>query len=148
MDLNEIKAFIGAMAASDLAEMEVGRGAWTLRLTKRPSGTPVIASVPERGTPPKATFRQGALSVPAPVKPVDGAEIRAPLAGIVYLHPGPNELPFVATGAPVAAGATVCVIEAMKMFNEVRSERGGTVETIFVASGVEVEAGQLLMRIA
>ncbi|MFX5914895.1 biotin/lipoyl-containing protein, partial [Acinetobacter baumannii] len=73
--------------------------------------------------------------------------IHAPLSGVVHLHPAPGEPAFVAAGQSIAADATVCVIEAMKMFNVVRAGRAGIVETILVASGTEVEAGQPLMRI-
>jgi acetyl-CoA carboxylase biotin carboxyl carrier protein len=73
--------------------------------------------------------------------------VRAPLAGIVYLSPSPGAPDFVAVGQQVGAGDVVAVIEAMKVFNEIRTERAGTIEALCVASGDEVEAGQLLIRI-
>ncbi|MGY4503971.1 biotin carboxyl carrier protein [Bradyrhizobium sp. GM24.11] len=68
--------------------------------------------------------------------------------GIVHLQPAPNAPVFVSVGQTVAAGTPLCVIEAMKMFHEVRAEQDGTVAAILVASGQEVEAGQELMRFA
>jgi acetyl-CoA carboxylase biotin carboxyl carrier protein len=141
MDPDEIKALIEAFAASDLAEMELTRGDWTLRLVRstggaaRPAGGPV-------GQPASAQYA-AAASVPAAVE----TDVRAPLSGLVYLSPSPGAPDFVAAGRRVEAGDVVAVIEAMKVFNEIRAERAGTVEALFVASGEEVDAGQLLMRI-
>jgi acetyl-CoA carboxylase biotin carboxyl carrier protein len=72
--------------------------------------------------------------------------IVAPLFGTVYLQPEPNAPAFVTAGQAVKAGTPLCVIEAMKMFHEVRADRDGTITEILVASGQEVEAGQQLMR--
>jgi acetyl-CoA carboxylase biotin carboxyl carrier protein len=72
----------------------------------------------------------------------------APLYGVVHLRPTPDEPPFVVAGQAVKAGQTLCVIEAMKVFNEVRAEYDATVAAVLVTSGQEVEAGQALMRFA
>ena len=148
MDLHEIKAFIDAMATSDLAEMEVSKDGWTLRLARLKARLPAAHPVPPPIT--KARARPGNAVAPPVTKAVEpsGGEVRAPLAGIVYLRPSPGEPAFVTAGQAVESGMTVCVIEAMKMFNEVRAKQGGTVESVLVTSGAEVEAGQLLMRIA
>jgi acetyl-CoA carboxylase biotin carboxyl carrier protein len=144
MDLNEIKALIEAMQASDLAEMEVSENGWTLRMVRgadRP--VPVDRPAPPPAAPPGEAPKAAAHEQPA----ADSGEIRAPLAGIVHLVPSPGEAPFVAPGQAVAVGATLCLIEAMKVFNAVRTERGGTVEAVLVSEEAEVEAGQALMRI-
>jgi acetyl-CoA carboxylase biotin carboxyl carrier protein len=135
MDPDEIKTLIAAFAASDLAEMELTRGDWTLRLV-RSAGGPV--GRPEPAPRPAAA--------PAPVAAVE-TDVRAPLSGVVHLRPSPGAPDFVAVGRRVEAGDVVAVIEAMKVFNEIRAERAGTVEALLVASGEEVDAGQLLMRI-
>jgi acetyl-CoA carboxylase biotin carboxyl carrier protein len=135
MDADEIKALIDAFAASDLAEMELTRGDWTLRLV-RSAGGPV--GRPETAPRPAAA--------PAPVAAVETG-VRAPLAGVVHLRPSPGAPDFVAVGRRVEAGDVVAVVESMKVFNEIRAERAGTVEASFVASGEDVDAGQLLMRI-
>jgi|tagenome__1003787_1003787.scaffolds.fasta_scaffold20980526_4 acetyl-CoA carboxylase biotin carboxyl carrier protein len=143
MDLDEIKDLMAAFAASDLAEMHLTRGEWTLHLVRR-----VDESV-GRAPAPAATARQRPPAAPNPTTPVPtvDAGVRAPLAGLVYLSPTPGAPEFVSVGRRVEAGEVVAVIEAMKVFNEIRTERSGTVEAICVASGEEVEAGQLLMRI-
>lgn len=74
--------------------------------------------------------------------------MRAPLYGVVHLKPAPDEPPFVTAGIAVKAGQTLCMIEAMKIFNEVRAEHDATVEAVLVTSGQEVEAGQALLRLA
>jgi acetyl-CoA carboxylase biotin carboxyl carrier protein len=142
MDPDEIKALIEAFAASDLAEMELTRGDWTLRLVRSGGGAalaPAGAPAGRPGTAPRPA------AVPAPAAAETG--VRAPLSGIVYLSPSPGAPDFVTVGRRVEAGDVVAVIEAMKVFNEIRAERAGTVEALFVASAEEVEAGQLLMRI-
>jgi acetyl-CoA carboxylase biotin carboxyl carrier protein len=74
------------------------------------------------------------------------AECLAPLYGVVHLQPTPGEPPFVQAGQTIHAGQTLCVIEAMKVFNEVRAERDATLQEVLVRSGQEVEAGQPLFR--
>lgn len=140
MDPNDIKALIEAMLASDLAEMEFSENGWSLRLVR--------GGAPQPGQRPAGV---SSVSIP-PAPPAFVAEeptgdVLAPLAGIVHLQPAPDQPPFVAVGQSVEAGATVCIIEAMKVFNAVRAERSGTVEAVLVASDEEVAAGQTLMRI-
>ena len=74
-------------------------------------------------------------------------EQQAPLSGVVYLQPAPGEAPFVQPGQAVKAGQTLCVIEAMKVFNEIPAERAGTVEAFLVTSGQDIDAGQALVRL-
>jgi len=71
----------------------------------------------------------------------------APLSGIVYLRPSPDQPPFVVPGQSIKAGMTVCVVEAMKTFNEVRADRDGVVSAILVESETLVDAGQPLIRL-
>jgi acetyl-CoA carboxylase biotin carboxyl carrier protein len=144
MSLDEIKALIEAMASSDLAEMEVGKDGWTLRLVRRGETTSIRAARPAGPAVARAVV-EGGPDTPAGAP--DGLTVRAPLAGTVHLSPSPGEPVFVEPGRAVRAGATLCVIEAMKVFNEIRAECGGTVEALLVASGDEVEAGQPLLRI-
>jgi acetyl-CoA carboxylase biotin carboxyl carrier protein len=142
MDLQQIKTFIDAMASSDLAEMEVSHDGWTLRLVRRAATAAAAPRIAGAERPPASS---GAL--PDPVAPLVD-DVRAPLYGVVHLQPSPGEPPFVAAGANVRAGQTLCVIEAMKVFNEVRAERDGMIAAVLVTSGQEVEADQPLLRFA
>jgi acetyl-CoA carboxylase biotin carboxyl carrier protein len=140
MDAPQIKAFIDAMASSGLDEMEVAHEGWTLRLVRRPG---VAASSANQTTVPRAARRTTAA---APSPAAESNDVCAPLFGIVHLHPSPGSPPFVSAGQSVCAGQTLAVIEAMKVFNEVHAERNGVVDAVMVDSGVEVEAGQPLLR--
>lgn len=134
MDPNEIKALIEAFGQTSLAEMELTRGDWTLRLAR--SGQGAVAA------PRPAVV----AAAPRPAAPVETG-VRAPLSGVAYLNASPGAPDFVRVGQRVEAGEVVAVIEAMKVFNEIRADRGGVVEALLVAPGDEVDAGQLLMRI-
>jgi acetyl-CoA carboxylase biotin carboxyl carrier protein len=151
---HRIKAFIDAMAASDLDELELRQDGWTLRLVRRAGG----ATTAQTALAPHAAAAD-ASDTPAlrdePAAPheertpqIAARELTSPLYGIVHLQQAPGEPPFVHVGATVAAGRTLCVIEAMKVFHEVCADRDGTVAAVLVASGEEVEAGQPLFRFA
>jgi acetyl-CoA carboxylase biotin carboxyl carrier protein len=148
MDPQQIKTLIDAMASSDLAEMEFSQDGWTLRLVRRSATSPSPAS----SRAPVVGAARGAAdstrAVDAPVAAATSTELLAPLYGVVHLRPTPDEPPFVVAGQTVKAGQTLCVIEAMKVFNEVRAEYDATVAAVLVTSGQEVEAGQALMRFA
>jgi acetyl-CoA carboxylase biotin carboxyl carrier protein len=145
MDINHIKSLIDAMAQSGLAEMEVGKDGWTLRLVRRREGPEQSSAPGPKRLPAARPPVERKLEIP-PGKP-DRSTISAPLAGTVYLSPSPGEPAFVEIGQAVRAGTTVCVIEAMKVFNEVKAERDGTVGAVLIAPGDEVDAGQPLIRI-
>ena len=138
MDQQQIKTFIDAMAASDLAEMEFAEGEWTLRLVRRPLDA---TSLQAAGVPRVA-------AAPAPHAGAPTPPLVAPLYGVVHLSPGPGEPAYVSAGQRVSVGQTLCVIEAMKVFNEVRAEQAATIAGILIESGQEVDAGQPLMRFA
>ena len=144
MELPQIKAFIDAMASSDLTELEASKDGWTLRLVRRAGDVP----------PPGAGRRSApGATIPARTRPSrrprsPAPEMCAPLSGIVYLQSiARTQPPFVVVGQAVKAGTTLCVIEAMKIFNEIRAERDGIVEAMLVASESVVDAGQPLIRI-
>lgn len=143
MDPQQIKSFIDAMVASDLTEMEFSQEGWTLRLVRQHAG---VAPAPGRAGAVAIGARSVLPTTPATVAPASPRELQAPLFGIVHLQAGPGEAPFVAAGQAVRAGQTLCVIEAMKVFNEVLAEHDAVVDAVLVNSGLEVEAGQPLLR--
>lgn len=149
MDLNSIKALIETMAASDLTEIEYNENGWTIRLTRDTSRTrsPIMTGRQQGQAPP----HQPASDQPSPeqddLPALAETDLRSPLAGLVHLRPSPDAPRFVLEGQAVKAGDTVCLIEAMKVFNSVRAERAGTIAAVLVTSGSEVDAGQTLMRI-
>jgi acetyl-CoA carboxylase biotin carboxyl carrier protein len=149
MDLDLIKSLIDAMATSDLAEMEFSEGGWSLRLVRRPRPTDMPALSPRASdaAPAKERSRPACLRR-EPVREEGSQQVVAPLFGVVHLRPAPDAPEFVAPGQAVTAGTPLCIIEAMKMFHEVRAEREGTISAVLVSSGEEVQAGQELMRLA
>ena len=134
MDQQQIKTLIDAMTASDLAEMEFAQDGWTLRLVRR---------APDAAIAPRVSKTPAPVATGVAVPP-----LVAPLYGVVHLSPGPGEPAFAVPGQKVNAGQTLCVIEAMKVFNEVRAERDATIVDVLVESGQEVDADQPLMRFA
>lgn len=146
MDLQQIKALIDALKASDLSELEYQHDGSTLRLVKNPA--PVELRAPGGQAPPVSVQPAPlAGAIAATAAPVAPAEVCSPVYGVVHLRPSPAEPPFVAVGEAIAAGRTLCVIEAMKVFNEIRAEHATTVAAVLVDSGQEVESGQPLFRL-
>jgi acetyl-CoA carboxylase biotin carboxyl carrier protein len=139
MNLSEIKALIAAMAESGLAVMTFSENGWTLHLVRD-------------AAPPTAKPQRRVAPIDAPMAvsdaPAPSLDLEAPLAGIVHLRPTPDAPPFVEVGQSVRAGDAVCIIEAMKVFNTIRADRDGVVADILVSSGIEVDAGQKLLRFA
>ena len=150
MDQQQIKALIDAMASSDLQEMEFSQDGWTLRLLRQGAASAVSRHVssapPAPSSAPPAVLRRAEPVLRA--KAESPKELVAPLFGVLHLQSAPGEPPFVVAGESVKAGQTLCVIEAMKVFNEVCAERDAVVDAVLVASGQEVEAGQALLRFA
>jgi acetyl-CoA carboxylase biotin carboxyl carrier protein len=142
MDLPQIKAFIDAMASSDLTELEASKDGWTLRLVRGGEQRTIARRVADPRREPRPRRNEA-----PPETPVAAPDVCAPLSGVVYLSPSPNQPPFVVVGQAVTAGTAVCVIEAMKTFNEVRADRDGIIEAILVVSETMVDAGQPLIRI-
>ena len=153
MDLQKIKELIDVLAASDLAEIELVEGEHRVRLIKRlhaeasaylspaPAAAPVTAHAgPETGAPPPA-LQQALPDTEA------GELVTAPLYGVVHLTPSPDAAAFVQLGDIVQAGQTLCVMEAMKMFHEVKASRNGRIEAILATAGEEAEAGAALFEL-
>ena len=144
MDQQQIKACIDAMSASDVAEMQFSQDGWTLRLVRRSTNRRDESAVDA-----STAYGSGGSgdAIPTPAQATTMAWC-APLYGVVPLSPAPDQPPFIGVGAAVTAGQVVCVIEAMKVFNQVRAEFDATIAEILVASGQEVDAGQPLLRFA
>jgi acetyl-CoA carboxylase biotin carboxyl carrier protein len=148
MDLDVITALIEAFEASDLTELEYSGDGGTLRLVRRsasPDATRPAATRP--ATNRSATTRSAAAPAPARALPMTEAvadAIVAPLFGVVHLQQAPDAPPLVSVGQSVSAGQVLCVIEAMKVFNQIRAERDCVIASVLVRSGPEVEAGEPL----
>lgn len=154
MDLRKVKKLIELLEESNLNEMEIREGEESIRLSRGSStvhhatASMPIGSVPEvhqtTATRPKPT----GAPVPAQVPEVpSGHQITSPMVGTYYGAAEPDAPPFVSVGSPVQPGDTLCVIEAMKIFNQIESDAAGTVIHIQKDNGEAVEYGELLFVI-
>jgi acetyl-CoA carboxylase biotin carboxyl carrier protein len=153
LDLKDIKAIIDLMRKNSLSEFELERQDFKIKLKRGASG-PVIAeetaSAPQYGTPPPVT----AAGMPALVPPPNSAapassllEIKSPMIGTFYRAPSPESADYVEVGTEVVPDTVVCLIEAMKVMNEIKAEVKGVVTHILVENAKPVEFGQPLFRI-
>ena len=153
MDLEKIKELIDVLAASDLAEIELVEGEHRVRLVKRLraeagaglSATPAAAAVAARAASEPDARAQATHQEHSDTEAAEW--VTAPLYGVVHLTPSPDAAAFVQLGDLVQTGQTLCVIEAMKMFHEVKASRKGRIEVILAAAGEEAEAGAALFQL-
>ncbi len=150
MDLRKLKTLIDLVAESDIAELEVTEGESKVRIVKS-SATPANQLVMMQ---PQAMQPQQAAAAPlaaAPVAPVDAAPnghvVKSPMVGTFYRSAAPGSPPFVEVGATVKEGDTLCIIEAMKLLNEIDADAAGVIQQILVENGQPVEFGQPLFII-
>jgi acetyl-CoA carboxylase biotin carboxyl carrier protein len=156
MDLRKLKTLIDLVAESGIAEIEVTEGEDKVRIVKHnPNVTaaPVqvqmpsaFVAAPGHAASPGVTAPPGAATVP-PVEEPKGHVVKSPMVGTFYRASSPGANPFVEVGQPVKPGDTLCIIEAMKLLNEIEAEVAGTVKEILVENGQAVEYGQPLFVI-
>lgn len=157
MDIRKIKKLIEMLEESDLAELEIKEGEESVRLsrfsTRQPqhaAQAPIYAAAPATQAlpaPAAAAHAPTAPAAPAPAEAPKGHVVRSPMVGTYYSSAAPGAPPFVKKGQQVKVGDTLCVIEAMKMFNQVESDFAGTVVEILVENGQPVEFDQPLYTI-
>ncbi|MDA7989501.1 MAG: acetyl-CoA carboxylase biotin carboxyl carrier protein [Gammaproteobacteria bacterium] len=145
MDLRKIKKLIELLEESALNEIEITEGDNTIRLNRaRPaSSAPPPPAVPVAPVVPAAA----APAAPAPASDAPGDTVVSPLVGTFYDAPSPQDSPYVRIGAEVRKGDTLCLIEAMKTYNQLEAEFAGTVRAIHKNSGDPVEYGEPLFVI-
>lgn len=147
MDLNELKELIGLLENSGLSELEIEEEGRRVRLTKQGANFVAMQAAPALAAPLAAA---PALAEPAAEKTLadEGlVTIDSPMVGTFYACPAPGEPSFVEAGDAVTADQTVCIVEAMKIMNEVAAKVVGTIERILVENGEPVEFGQPLFAI-
>jgi len=148
IDIRKLKELVRLMVENDLTELDIRDEQETVTV-KRPGvhAVPQVVAAPVMAAPVAAAPTAApAPAAAAPAKEVLPA-IESPMVGTLYATPGPDKAPFVTVGSKVGPDTTVCLIEAMKIFNEIKAETSGTVEEVLVKSGQPVEFGQPLFRI-
>ena len=153
MDIRKVKKLIELLEESNINEIEIKEGEESVRISRN-GGQPqaFAATAPIYATPAPAATAAAAEPAPAaaPVVPAaaeTGHILRSPMVGTFYRSPSPTSAPFVEVGQTVKAGDIVCIIEAMKMMNQIEADRSGTIAAILVENGHPVEFDQSLFSI-
>jgi acetyl-CoA carboxylase biotin carboxyl carrier protein len=156
MDIRKIKKLIELLEETGISEIEIKEGEESLRLS-RYSNAPVEAPAVHYVSAPAPRVEASAPVANAPTaatsenKPAvaisSGHKVRSPMVGTLYSSPSPESPPFVAVGQSVKVGDVLCIVEAMKMFNEIEADRAGKIVEILVANGEPVEYDQVLFVI-
>ena len=149
MDLRKLKKLIDLVQESGISELEVTEGEEKVRIAKHLATTVAapatyVASVPQAVAAPAAAAPAAAPAAPAVP---DGNVVKSPMVGTFYRSSAPGAKSFVEVGDSVSSGDTLCIIEAMKLMNEIESEVSGTIKAILVENGQPVEYGQPLFVI-
>jgi acetyl-CoA carboxylase biotin carboxyl carrier protein len=153
-EIGQIEQLLRFMSEHNLEEFEYSRGDLRIRL-KKPGTTTVVAAVPRQAAeiivPAVVPAQPGIAAPAAPEADVRGGEdlflVKSPIVGTFYGSPSPGAEPFVKVGSYVEVGQTLCIVEAMKLMNEIESEASGEVLRIFAENGQPVEYGQPLFGI-
>jgi len=152
MDIRKVKKLIELLDESGIAEIEITEGEESVRISRHPTGIPAplaVAPQPIAAAPAVPAAAPAAATAPAPVAEVEeeGYAVTAPMVGTFYSSPSPGSPMFAQVGDRVNEGDTLCIIEAMKMMNQIEAEVSGTVKSIRVQNGEPVEYGQILFVI-
>jgi len=155
MDIRKIKKMIELLEESGIAEIEIKEGEETLRIARvLPGHAPAYApaappplTLPVAAQPADARVASPAAASPLPRAAVGEHIVTAPMVGTYYSAPSPGAKTFVEIGDEVEIGQVMCIIEAMKMMNQIEAEKAGTVQAILVKNGEPVEFGQPLFII-
>jgi acetyl-CoA carboxylase biotin carboxyl carrier protein len=147
MDIRKVKKLIELLEESGISEIEISEGEESVRISRYPKPGTVTATVAPATAPPAAPAAPAVAPAAPAAPPVRGQQVTAPMVGTFYSGAAPGAKPFVEIGTEVKPGDTLCVIEAMKMMNQIESEFAGRVVSILVENGSPVEFGQPLFVI-
>ena len=151
MELRKLKTLIDLVAESGIAELEITEGEGKVRIVKFSQAVQPVAYAPAPQQYAPAPAGAEAVAAAAPVAPVPAAvvghTVKAPMVGTFYRAPNPNSPSFVEVGQTVKEGEPLCIIEAMKLLNEIEADKSGVIKEILVQNGEPVEYGQPLFVI-
>jgi acetyl-CoA carboxylase biotin carboxyl carrier protein len=155
MDLRKLKTLIDLVQQSGIAELEITEGEEKVRISRGVAGM-MPQAMPQPGTVyvtgpamhPGAEAAAAAPAEPAPPAEPEGHVVKSPMVGTFYRSAAPGAKAFVEIGQAVKAGETICIIEAMKLLNEIEADKDGVVKEILVENGQPVEFGQPLVLLA
>ena len=150
MDIRKVKKLIELLEESQVAEIEIHEGEESVRISRMPQGVPAqtfVQAPPAMMAAPAAAAPAAAPAADEPAVP-DGHTVDSPMVGTFYEAASPGAKPFVDVGQQVNAGDTLCIIEAMKMLNQIEADKSGKVTARLVENGQPVEFGQALFVIS
>ncbi len=151
MDLRKLKTLIDLVSESEITELEITEGDGQVRIVKATPNVQTVAYVPEVAAPAAAPVAAQAPAPAAPAQPeapeISGHVVKAPMVGTFYRAPNPGATPFADVGQSVKEGDPLCIIEAMKLLNEIEADKSGVIKQILVENGEPVEFGQPLFVI-
>src|SRR5262245_49532457 len=157
MDIRKVKKLIELLEESGIAEIEISEGEESVRISRYPGGAAAAAPIVHYAAAPQAVMAPAPAGAPlaapaaAPAAPAVAAKpdhtVTAPMVGTFYACPAPGAKSFVDIGSEVNVGDTLCIIEAMKMMNQIESDKAGRVSAVLVKNGDPVEFGQPLFII-
>jgi len=150
MDIRKVKKLIELLDESGIAEIEITEGEESVRISRYSQNAPVAAPVaaPAVAAPPAAAPAMVATETVAPAAvEEDGYEVKAPMVGTYYGASSPGAAPYVQVGDRINEGDTLCIIEAMKMMNQIEADVSGAIKSIRIQNGEPVEFGQTLFVI-
>jgi len=150
MDIRKVKKLIELLDDSGIAEIEITEGEESVRISRYSAHAPVAAAPMVAAAPvaaPAAAPAVATAAAPAEVPEEDGFEVTAPMVGTFYSSSSPGAAPYIQVGDRVNEGDTLCIIEAMKMMNQIEADVSGVVKSIRIQNGEPVEFGQVLFVI-
>jgi acetyl-CoA carboxylase biotin carboxyl carrier protein len=150
MDIRKVKKLIELLEESGIAEIEIREGEESVRISRQQQGGTMVMAQPNYMQMPApaaaAAPAPAAASAPVAAEP-QGHQVKSPMVGTFYRASAPGAKPFVEVGDNITAGATICIIEAMKMLNQIEADVSGKVTAILIENGQPVEFGQPLFII-
>ena len=150
MDIRKVKKLIELLDESGIAEIEITEGEESVRISRYAAGTAMVAApvaAPASVASAPAPVAAPTAAAPAEVPEEDGYEVASPMVGTFYAASSPGAAPYVQVGDRVNEGDTLCIIEAMKMMNQIEAEVSGVIKSIRIQNGEPVEFGQVLFVI-
>jgi acetyl-CoA carboxylase biotin carboxyl carrier protein len=148
MDIRKVKKLIELLDESGIAEIEITEGEESVRISRYSAHAPVAAAPAPAATPVAAPAAAApAAAAPVEVAEEDGFEVTAPMVGTFYAASSPGAAPYIQVGDRISEGDTLCIIEAMKMMNQIEADVSGVVKSIRIQNGEPVEFGQVLFVI-
>jgi acetyl-CoA carboxylase biotin carboxyl carrier protein len=147
MDIRKIKKLIELLEESGIAELEIKEGEESVRISRQANLQQMVAApAPMMAPPPQATAAPAVAQAPVP-EPETGHQVKSPMVGTFYGAASPTSGPFVTQGQQVNVGDTLCIIEAMKMMNQIEADKAGKISAILIEDGSPVEFDQVLFMI-